>query len=283
MPVSWHATWQSPGTSAGIAGQKNLESLIREAAMSRTRTARIALLAVLALIVTIAATGARGSDVSPVYETRTPSGNGIGKFYMGREIANVMSHRRMSRLDRPGREEEERTDLLVAALPVEEDDAVADIGAGTGYFSFRVAERVPHGVVYAVDIQQEMLDEIERRKRSRGIDNIETLLGRIDDPGLGEKSADLIFIVDAYHEFSHPREMGEAIYRALRPGGHLIVVEDRAEVSPRSSGSLHNMTESQARKEITALGLRWLRTETFLPQQHFLVFQKPASPERKVD
>jgi ubiquinone/menaquinone biosynthesis C-methylase UbiE len=243
---------------------------------TKTMTYR-SLPAVLALIVTIAATGAHGSEPSPAYETRTPSGNGIGKIYMGREIANVMSHRRMSRLDRPGREREERTDLLVAALPVDEDDAVADIGAGSGYFSFRVAERVPHGVVYAVDIQQEMLDEIERRKRERGVDNVETLLGRIDDPGLGEKSADLIFIVDAYHEFSHPREMGEVMYRALRPGGHLVVVEDRAEDGLHSA-ALHNMTEEQARKEITVLGFTWLRTETFLPQQHFLVFQKPASP-----
>ena len=184
----------------------------------------------------------------------------------------------MSRLDRPGRERDERTDLLVEALPVEADDAVADIGAGTGYFSFRVAERVPNGVVYAVDIQQEMLDEIDRRKRERGVDNIETLLGRVDDPGLGEQSADLIFIVDSYHEFSHPREMGEAMYKALRPGGHLIVVEDRAEANSRSSGKLHNMSEAQARKEITAVGFRWLRTESMLPQQHFLVFQKPTSP-----
>ena len=153
--------------------------------MSPTRAIRIVALAVLASLVTIAATGARGSDPTPVYETRTPSGNGIGKVYMGREIANVMSHYSMSRLDRPGRERDERTDLLVEALPVEADDAVADIGAGTGYFSFRVAERVPNGVVYAVDIQQEMLDEIERRKSERGVDNIETLLGRIDDPGVG--------------------------------------------------------------------------------------------------
>jgi ubiquinone/menaquinone biosynthesis C-methylase UbiE len=239
------------------------------------------LLAAVALL-TIAATGAHGSDESPVYETRTPSGNGIGKVYMGREIANVMSHRRMSRLDRPGREKEERTDLLVAALPVEEDDAVADIGAGSGYFSFRVAERVPQGVVYAVDIQQEMLDEIERRKRDRGVDNVETLLGRIEDPGLDEESVDLVFIVDAYHEFSHPLEMGEAIYRALRPGGQLIVVEDRGEDSLHSA-SLHNMTEAQACKEITALGFTWLRTETFLPQQHFLVFRKPASPQQQTD
>jgi len=230
------------------------------------------------MIVAIAATGAEGSDLAPVYETRTPSGNGIGKVYMGREIADVMSHRRMYRLDRPGREREERTDLLVAALPVEADDAVADIGAGIGYFSFRVAERVPDGVVYAVDIQQEMLDEIERRKLDRGVDNIETLLGRVDDPGLAEQSADLVFIVDSYHEFSHPREMSKAIYRALRPGGRLIVVEERAEDSSRYSGALHQMSEAQARKEITAVGFRWLRNDSFLPQQHFLVFQKPASP-----
>ena len=93
-----------------------------------------------------------------------------------------------------------------------------------------------------------------------------------------EQSADLIFIVDSYHEFSHPREMGEAIFKALKPGGHLIVVEDRAEDVPRSSGRLHNMTEKQARKEITALGFRWLRNETFLPQQHFLVCQRPTAP-----
>lgn len=167
---------------------------------------------------------------------------------------------------------------LGEAGPVEEDDAIADIGAGTGCFSFRVAEHVLNGVVYGVDIQQEMLDEIVRRKRSRGIDNIDTLLGRIDDPGLGEKSTDLVFIVDAYHEFSHPREMGEAIYRTLRSAGYLIGAEGRAEESPRSSASLQNMTESQARKETTASGFRWLRTQAFLPQQHFLAFQKPASP-----
>ena len=248
--------------------------------MSPSHVARVAVLAGLAVIVTIAASetkrGEALEDSSPLYETRDPSGNGTGKVYMGREIADVMSHRRMSRLDRPEREEEERTDLLVAALPLEEDDAVADIGAGSGYFSFRVAGRVPGGVVYAVDIQQEMLDEIERRKRKRGVGNVRTQLGYIDDPGLSAQSVDLGFIVDAYHEFSHPLEMGEAIYEALKPGGHLIVVEDRAEDASRSYG-LHNMTEAQARKEITALGFEWLRTESFLPQQHFLVFRKPVS------
>ncbi len=245
--------------------------------MSKNRSEQLVLLAALALLVTLTAATASDNDPAPFYETRTPSYNGIGKFYMGREIANVMSHTSMYRLDRPSRERDERTDLLVEALPVEAGDAVADIGAGTGYFSFRVAERVPDGVVYAVDIQQEMLDEIERRKSERGVDNIETLLGRVDDPGLGEQSADLVFIVDAYHEFSHPREMAEAMYRALRPGGYLIVVEDRAESNPGSSGKLHNMSEAQARKEITASGFTWLRNEDFLPQQHFLVFQRPLS------
>ena len=99
------------------------------------------------------------------YGFERPSRDGIGKIYMGREISHVMGHLGSGWLERPEREREERTDLLVAALPVEEDDAVADIGAGSGYFSFRVAERVPNGVVYAVDIQQEMLDEIERRTK----------------------------------------------------------------------------------------------------------------------
>ncbi|MDH3647735.1 MAG: class I SAM-dependent methyltransferase [Gammaproteobacteria bacterium] len=249
--------------------------------MSPTKIVLVALLAGLVLTFTIAAIDSAGGDLAQtstaIYETRTPSGQGTGKFYMGREIADVMSHRRMSRLDRPEREREERTDLLVAALPLEKDYDVADIGAGIGYFSFRVAKRVPDGVVHAVDIQQEMLDEIERRKHKNRVDNVRTLLGRIDNPGLSAQSVDLIFIVDSYHEFSHPREMGEAMYEALRPGGHLIVVEDRAEDTSRPWGTLHKLSETQARKEITVLGFDWLRTESFLPQQHFLVFQRPAS------
>ena len=213
-----------------------------------------------------------------LYETRSASTGGIGKVYMDREIANVMSHRSMGRLDRPEREREERTDLLVAGLPLEKDDVVADIGAGSGYFSFRVAERVPQGLVVAVDIQQEMLNELERRKAQRGVDNVRTLLGRIDNPGLDTHSVDLAFIVDAYHEFSHPREMGEAIFAALRPDGYLVIVEDRAEEDD-SGWKLHQIAEAQVRKEITALGFTWLRTESFLPQQHFLVFSKAASQE----
>lgn len=211
------------------------------------------------------------------YALREASRTGTGKVYMGREIANVMSHHSMRSLERASREEEERPDLVVAALPLDEDDVVADIGAGIGYFSFPVAERVPRGVVLAVDIQQEMLDEIERRKTARGVENVRTVLGEVDDPGLDAASVDVMFIVDAYHEFSHPLEMGRAMLRALKPGGQLIVVEDRAEASD-SGGNLHRMSEAQARKELEAAGFAWRRTDDFLPKQHFLVFQKPTAP-----
>ena len=230
----------------------------------------------LAVTATIAAAGS-SKEPSSHYEQREPSGSGTGKFYMGREIAGVMSHTRMYRLDRPEREKEERSDLLIKALPLAAADVVADIGAGVGYFSFPVAERVPDGAVLAVDIQQEMLDELERRKRKQGVDNVQTVLGRIDDTRLDPNSVDLVFIVDSYHEFSHPREMGESIFAALRKGGQLIIVEDRAEDTSRAWGRLHKMSEDQARKEITALGFEWIRTDDFLPQQHFLVFRKPAA------
>ncbi|MCH2098762.1 MAG: class I SAM-dependent methyltransferase, partial [Pseudomonadales bacterium] len=156
------------------------------------------------------------------------------------------------------------------------DAVVADIGAGTGYFSFPVAGRVPEGRVLAVDIQPEMLEIIETRKQARNVANVETILGTIEDPNLPEAAVDLIFIVDAYHEFSHPQEMGEAMARALVPGGRLVLVEYRAEDASVPIKRLHKMSEAQARREMSALGLEWEATEDYLPQQHVLVFRKPG-------
>jgi FkbM family methyltransferase len=212
-----------------------------------------------------------------VYRYGVPNDEGTGKVYMGREISHVMGHLGAEWLERPTREREERTDLFVDRLPVEPDDVVADIGAGTGYFSFPVAERVPQGRVLAVDIQPEMLALIEQRRRDLGVENVEAVLGAVDDPGLPAGAVDLVFIVDAYHEFSHPREMGQAIFEALRPGGTLVLLEYRAEDARVPIRRLHKMTEEQARLELTALGFEWVRTEEFLPQQHFLVFEKPAN------
>jgi ubiquinone/menaquinone biosynthesis C-methylase UbiE len=154
---------------------------------------------------------------------------------------------------------------------------VADIGAGTGYFSFPIARRVPDGRVLAVDIQQEMLDIIEARKVRGDVDNVETVMGTVENPNLPEESVDLILIVDAYHEFSHPYEMGQAIAKALKPEGRLVLIEYRAEDPRVPIKPLHKMSEEQAIKEMARVGLRWVETRDFLPQQHFLVFQKPPS------
>lgn len=209
------------------------------------------------------------------YQHNTASRDGIGKIYLGREISHVMGHQGAAWLERDSRAREEKTALLIKRLPVEADDVVADIGAGTGYFSFPVAQRVPQGKVIAVDIQPEMLDIIEARKTERGVSNIETVRGTIEDPRLPEAGVDLIFIVDAYHEFSHPYEMGVAMARALKSGGRLVLIEYRAEDPRVPIKRLHKMSEKQAKKEMAALGLRWVKTGDFLPQQHFLVFEKP--------
>lgn len=210
-----------------------------------------------------------------VYQTGEASRDGIGKFYMGREISHVMGHRAAAWLDRPDREREERTDLLIKKLPLEPDSVVADIGAGTGYFSFPIAERVPDGKVLAVDIQQEMLDIIKSRQASGAPANVETVLGVEDDTALANSSVDLILIVDAYHEFSFPYEMGMSMAYALKPGGKLVLIEFRKEDRTVPIKLLHKMSQSQARREMANIGLEWIRTEDFLPQQHFMVFRRP--------
>jgi SAM-dependent methyltransferase len=215
------------------------------------------------------------AQADTLYEQRAATPDGTGKYYMGREISLVMGHLGAGWLERPTREQEERTDLFIERLPVEPDDVVADIGAGTGYFSFPIAERVPEGRVLAVDIQPEMLAIIAQRQRDLGLGNVEPVLGTITDPGLPAEQVDLIFIVDAYHEFSHPREMARAMFEALEPGGTLVLLEYRAEDPSVPIKQLHKMSEEQARLELGSVGFEWVRTEDFLPQQHFLVFEKP--------
>lgn len=221
------------------------------------------------------ATATAPAVAEQVYATRRASRDGIGKIYLGREISHVMGHLGAGWLERPEREREERTDLLIDNLPIDADDTVVDIGAGTGYFSFPMAAKVPQGQVIAVDIQPQMLDIIEQRKQQLGIANVEARLGTETDPNLASASVDLILIVDAYHEFSYPQEMGLAMAEALRPGGKLILIEYRAEDPTVPIKRLHKMSEAQARMEMAAIGLRWVETGAFLPQQHFLVFQRP--------
>ncbi len=244
----------------------------------RNRTAAIALSLVLFQSAACSASEPEAATIDAadaVYRSGPASRDGIGKFYMGREISHVMGHRGAMWLERPEREREERTDLLIQSLPLSESSVVADIGAGTGYFSFPIAERVAAGKVLAVDIQQEMLDIIEARKANGAPANVETVLGDEKNPNLADSSVDLILIVDAYHEFSYPYEMASAMARALRPGGQLVLIEYRGEDPSVPIKKLHKMTENQARQEMAAVGLEWVRTGDFLPQQHFLVFKRP--------
>jgi SAM-dependent methyltransferase len=206
------------------------------------------------------------------YHSRAPSRDGIGKVYMGREISHVMGHRGAHWLERPERARTEKPDLLVEALPLEPDAIVADIGAGTGYFSFRIASRLRKGRVLAVDIQPEMLARIESRTRAEKIENVAPVRGTTTDPNLPAGTIDLALIVDAYHEFSHPREMALALREDLAPDGKLILVEYRGEDPSVPIKTLHKMTEAQARKELEAVGFRWIETIGVLPQQHMLVF-----------
>ncbi|MEM9173475.1 MAG: class I SAM-dependent methyltransferase [Pseudomonadota bacterium] len=203
--------------------------------------------------------------------------DGIGKYYRGREIAQVMGHLGAGWLERPAREREERTDLLLDLLPLTDSSVVADIGAGTGYFALPIARRVPQGRVLAVDIQPQMLAIIKARQAQAGIENIERILSSESDPALPANTVDLVLIVDAYHEFSYPMEMTQGIVAGLKPGGKLVLIEYRGEDEAVPIKRLHKMTEAQARAEIEAVGLRWVRTDDALPQQHFMVFEKPTT------
>ena len=211
------------------------------------------------------------------YAYKTPSRDGIGKVYMGREISFVMGHLGAGWLERPSREREERTDLLLENLGIESGYRVADIGAGTGYFSLPMAQLAGSaGKVYAVDIQPEMLAIIEQRAAAEGIDNVERVLASANNPNLAKESIDLALFVDAYHEFEAPYEVISAVRDALVPGGRIVLIEYRMEDPEVPIKLLHKMSEAQARKEMEAAGLRFIRNDTFLPQQHFLVFEKPA-------
>lgn len=203
------------------------------------------------------------------------SPDGIGKFYMNREIAKVMGHTEALWLERLSRVATERPQQAIAALDLKPNDVVADIGAGTGYFSFRISPLVPEGKVLAVDIQPEMLDIIDFLKKENNIANVEPILGSATDPNLPERSIDLALMVDAYHEFEYPKEMMEGVVRALKPGGRVALVEYRRENPLIPIKALHKMTQKQACKEMAAVGLQWLETKSFLPQQHLMIFQKP--------
>lgn len=216
------------------------------------------------------------------YETREKHDpDGIGKFYMGREIAHVMGFQGAEWLERPERIDEERPEQVVKEMKMQPTDVVADVGAGTGYFSFRFAKVVTQGKVYAVDIQPQMLAMIEARKKELKAENVIGVRSTETDVNLPENSVDVVFFADVYHEFAYPREMMESIVKAMKPGGRVIQIEYRGEDVNVPIKKVHKMTVEQCRKEMAAVGLVWKTTKNFLPQQHFIVFEKPAAGGKK--
>lgn len=211
----------------------------------------------------------------PAYGSCPPSSDGIGKTFMGREISQVMGHPGIGWLERTDREKEEAPSKAIALLELAPDTVLADIGAGSGYYSFRIARRLPQGEVVAVDIQPEMLAFLKAEAAKLGVTNVRPHLGSVDDVRLPPASIDAALMVDAYHEFDHPAEMLASLRSALKPKGRIYLIEFRAEDENVPIKPHHKMTEAQARKEFEAAGFRFVTNRPDLPWQHLMVFEKP--------
>jgi precorrin-6B methylase 2 len=211
---------------------------------------------------------------SKYYSYRQPSFDGTGKYYMGREIAQVMGHQGSGWLERPDRATEEEPQKMVAALGLKSTDVVADIGAGTGYISQLIAKQVPEGKVLAVDVQPEMIALLQQRIKNSKIANIQPQLGTEQSPELPAASIDLAIMVDAYHEFSYPHEMMVGIVAALKPGGRVVLTEYRGEDPKVFIKPHHKTTQKQIEYEMKAVGLKLIKNDSVLPQQHLLFFGK---------
>ena len=198
--------------------------------------------------------------------------NGIGKWYMGREIAYVMGFEGIGWLERSEREEEEDVSKLIKNMRIKPNNIVADIGAGSGYHTFKIAALTKNGFVYAVDIQPEMLMVIEENKETGKIKNIETILGTEKSIQLPSNSVDKILMVDVYHEFNFPAEIIVSIKKALKPNGELFLIEYRSEDSSVPIKAIHKMSEKQAVREMEAAGFKLKKNITNLPWQHCMVF-----------
>lgn len=209
------------------------------------------------------------------YRRTAPSADGIGKAYMGREIAGVMGWQGAAWLEREERQQEERGDLLLRELGLRQGMTVADIGAGTGYYARRMSPLVGStGTVYAVDVQPEMIQMLTELAKKAGLANIKPVLGALDNVKLADSSVDLAIMVDVYHELEFPFEVMQSLVRALKPGGRVVFVEYRAEDARVPIKALHKMTEAQVRKEAAQHPLFYERTASTLPWQHVVIFRK---------
>lgn len=209
-----------------------------------------------------------------VYTYKTPHPDGTGKVYQGREIAHVMSTGGGAWLERRSRQQEEDAAASLSALPLQPNSVVADIGAGTGYYTFRLAPLVPQGKVLAVEIQDEFIRSLRERAKEAGANNVTVIKGGERSPNLPDSSTDLAIMVDVYHELAYPREMLQALHRALRPDGRLLLLEYRAEDPSIPIKELHKMSVAQVTRELAANGFLLAERRDMLPVQHYLLFRK---------
>ena len=216
------------------------------------------------------------SPPGSLYQTRQiHDPNGTGKFYMGREIAQVMGPGGIAWLDRPEREDEEHPAMVIDALGLRGGDVVADLGAGSGYFTFRIAPKVGKtGRVLAVEIQNEMLETIRRRATALKVTNVEEVKGSETDPKLPVRGVDIVLMVDVYHELAYPFEVMTKIRQALKLGGRVVFVEYRKEDPQVPIKEVHKMSVEQLEKEMSVVGLTRVRTIETLPWQHIVIFEE---------
>ncbi len=206
------------------------------------------------------------------YKKGTP--DGTGKYYMGREIAYVMGASGAAWLERNSRQKEENTDLAISKFPLNDNSVVADIGAGSGYYTFKVAKKIPGGKVFAVEIQDGMISLLQNRKKELRNANVTIVKGDSVSPNLPDNSIDLAFMVDVYHELLHPKEMLQNIRSALKKDGRLLLMEYKAEDPAVAIKALHKMSVAQVQKELGANGFVLDYRGDFLPIQHILIFRK---------
>ncbi|HZX57843.1 MAG TPA: class I SAM-dependent methyltransferase [Mucilaginibacter sp.] len=209
-----------------------------------------------------------------VYQHKPASDGGTGKVYFGREIAHIMDFSGSAWLERANRQQEENSNLTIDKLPIEKNSVVADIGAGTGYYTFKICYKVPEGRVYAVEIQDDAVNFLKNKVGQLDIQNVKVVKGKEQSPGLPENSVDLAMMVDVYHELLYPHEMLQSIRRSLKPKGKLLLIEYRAEDPKVEIKELHKMSVKQVNKELTANGFHLEQDGEFLPIQHFLLYEK---------
>ena len=234
---------------------------------------RITLVAAIGLLCQVLP-GFSQTVVEPRYQSIPQSVDGIGKSYDGREIAQVMGFDGAPWLDRPDREREERPDLLVEELHLTHGMTVADVGAGSGYLSRRLAPLVAPGKVFAVDVQPQMVALLGELAKQPGMGNLVPLQSRVDDTRLPPESLDLAVMVDVYHELAFPYEVMRSLVGALKHGGRIVFVEYRGEDPTVPIKALHKMSERQIRREMQTFPLQWERTSERLPVQHIVIFRK---------